>query len=252
MSPATSFLPLLALALYYPPQGPAPDQPSPTTQPQPPEAWELALQQRRQQLVQQNGPGTDTALRDQLLAMRDDDQAARGFTHGQQTSAMTPELIQKLSATDASLTQQLKQIVQQKGWPTIALVGIEASNAAMLILTHTPDHPWQRELLPQLQTLADDGKIDGSPLALVIDKELVAEGKLQRFGSQFKFFNGKMAMFAVESPATLDERRAKALLPPMSVYRQTLVQIYHLELSEDVVMATAPTTSTSPKKSTHK
>ena len=85
----------------------------------------------------------------------------------------------------------------------------------MLILTHTSDHAWQRQLLPQLQELADANKIDLSPLALVIDKELVAEGKLQRYGSQFKFFNGEIAMYAVENPATLDQRRAKALLPPM-------------------------------------
>ena len=203
-------------------------------------AWELALQQRREELIHLNGLGTDVPLRNQLLKMRDEDQAARGFTNGQRTSAMTKELIQKLPATDTRLTQELKQIVDQKGWPTIALVGIDASNGAMLILTHTPDHAWQRELLPQLQTLAAAGKIDGSSLALVVDKELVAEGKLQRYGSQFKFINGKMAMYAVEDPSTLNQRRAQALLPPMDIYKEFLAQMYHLQASDDVVMATAP------------
>ena len=159
---------------------------------------------------------------------------------GKQVSGMTKEMIQKLPATDARLTDALQQIVKERGWPTIALVGIDASNAAMLILTHTADHAWQRQLLPQLQVLADAGKIDGSSLALVVDKELVAAGKLQRYGSQFKFINGKMAMYAVEDPSTLNQRRAQALLPPMDVYKELLAQIYHLQASDDVVMATAP------------
>ncbi|HEY6376403.1 MAG TPA: DUF6624 domain-containing protein [Edaphobacter sp.] len=204
-------------------------------------AWEAAINARHDELIRINGTGTDAALRDRLLKMGREDQAVRGFAKGKQTSLMTKEMIQKLPGTDARLTSELQQIVKENGWPTIGLVGIDASNAAMLILTHTPHHPWQRLLLPQLQSLADANKIDGSGLALVIDKELVAEGELQRYGSQFKFINGAMAMFAVEDPSTLDQRRAKALLPPMEVYKQVLSQIYHLKATDDVVMATAPT-----------
>ncbi len=204
-------------------------------------AWEVALEARHEELIRINGSGTDALLRDRLLKMGQEDQAIRGFAHGRQTSVMTKEMIQKLPETDARLTLELQQIVKESGWPTIALVGIDASNAATLILTHTADHAWQRQLLPQLQALADADKIDASSLALVIDKELVAEGKLQRYGSQFKFINGKMAMYAVEDPSTLDQRRAKALLPPMDVYKDMLVQIYHLPASDDVVMAAAPT-----------
>ena len=200
-------------------------------------SWEMAAKERHQELIRVNGPGTDVALRDQLLKMGEDDQAARGFSHGKQTSAVTQDMIHQLPAISTRLTLELKEIVKEKGWPIIALVGIDASNAAMLILTHTSDHAWQRQLLPQLQELADANKIDLSPLALVIDKELVAEGKLQRYGSQFKFFNGEIAMYAVENPATLDQRRAKALLPPMDVYRDTMTQIYHLKVSDTVVMA---------------
>lgn len=204
-------------------------------------SWEIAAKERHEELITANGLGVDTPLRDHLLKMGEEDQAARGFVHGRQASAMTKEMIQKLPATDASLTLELKQIVKEKGWPTIGLVGIDASNSAMLILTHTPDHTWQRQLLPQLQALADTGKIDPSPLALVIDKELLAEGKLQRYGSQFKVINGEMAMYAVEDPANLDQRRAKALLPPMNVYKDTMTNIYHLKVADIVVMATPST-----------
>lgn len=199
--------------------------------------WEANIKAHRQALIQQNGPGTDTALRNQLIDMRNKDQAARGFIASQQNSK---DLIKSLPATDAELTLELKQIVEQKGWPTIRLVGIEASNAAMLILTHTADHAWQLQLLPQLEQLADTGKIDPSSLALVIDKELVSEGKLQRYGSQFKFVNGEMAMYGVEDPGGLDQLRARALLPPMKVYKETLSQIYHLKAGNAIVSATPP------------
>ena len=200
-------------------------------------SWQSAIEARRQQLIQQNGPGTDVGLRNQLLTMRDKDQAVRGFAGGKQVSGMTPDMIAKMPTTDAELTAELKQIVDQKGWPTISLVGIEASNAAMLVLTHSADHTWQAKLLPQLEQFADTGRIDASQLALVIDKELVSEGKLQRYGTQFKFVNGEMAMYGVEDPGGLDRIRAKALLPPMDVYKQTLSRIYHLKAGNAIVSA---------------
>ena len=203
-------------------------------------SWQAAIKARREQLIQQNGPGTDAALRSQLLVMRDKDQSVRGFAGGKQVSGMTPDMLAKMPATDAELTQELKQIVEQKGWPTISLVGIEASNGAMLVLTHSADHAWQAKLLPQLEQLADASRIDASSLALVVDKELVSEGKLQRYGTQFKFVNGEMAMYGVEDPGGLDRIRARALLPPMDFYKQMLSQIYHVKAGNAIVSATPP------------
>jgi hypothetical protein len=197
-------------------------------------AWEKRLQARHEQLVKQNGPGTDAALRTKLLAMRDADQAAR-FRNVQDVAQKKPTDAHELHALDVRLTGQLKAIVAAKGWPTIHLVGIDASDAPMLILIHSPDHVWQRSLLPQLEDLAKAGKIDGSQLALVIDKELLAMGKPQRFGSQFKFVGGKAMMVAVEDPAGLDKRREAVMLPPLAVYKKKLGEMYHVEVS-DVIL----------------
>jgi hypothetical protein len=205
-----------------------------------PPTWEAALETRRKELIDQNGPGTDAPLREQLLKMYSTDQNARGLS-GTPAASM-----KELSATDAELTLELKQIVDQKGWPTIALVGIQASNAAMTVLTHTADHTWQLQLLPTLEQLADAGKIDPSSLALVVDKELVSEGKLQRYGSQFKAVSGGMAMYGVEDPDQLDQRRAKALLPPMKEYKEVLERMYHLKAINAIVSA-APTSPVTPK-----
>jgi hypothetical protein len=196
--------------------------------------WAHDIAKRHEELIARNGPGTDAVLRDTLLAMNVADQNARGMSTGH------PTYTAKTAEADNQLTEQLKAIAAKSGWPTIAMVGYEASNDAMTILTHTPDHAWQLSLLPQLEELADTGKIDGSTLAFVIDKELVSEGKLQRYGTQFKFVDGQMAMFGVEDPSALDARRAKAFLMPIEVYKQYLEQGYHLQVSNKVVSASTP------------
>jgi hypothetical protein len=200
--------------------------------------WAQELQRRHAALIARNGPGTDAALRDRLLAMVETDQNARGLSHGQPINQDKLQMAPNMAAIDAQLTAELKEIVAKDGWPTIALVGYDASHGAMLILTHTADHAWQQTLLPQLEALADSEKIDGSALALVIDKELVSEGRLQRYGTQFKFVDGGMAMFGVEDPAGLDARRAKVFLMPMQVYKQVMAQMYHMKVTGQVVMAT--------------
>jgi hypothetical protein len=200
-------------------------------------AWQVELERRHDELVRVNGPGTDAALRAQLLTMGMQDQEARGILNGAPMDKSKYTQAADLDGVDAALTSQLKEVVAKHGWPTIALVGIKASNAALLILIHTRDHEWQRSLLGQLETLADTGKIDGSAVATLIDKELVSEGRLQRYGTQFKEVNGGMAMIGAEDPAGLDARRARVGLPPMDAYKGMLEGMYHLKVTDAVVSA---------------
>jgi len=206
-------------------------------------AWQRDLANRHEALVASNGPGTDAGLRDQLLKMMAEDQDARGIVNGKPKAKDTMMVASNLNEIDAALTAQLKDIVKAHGWPTIALVGYDASNGAVLILIHSRDHAWQREMLPQLEAYADEGKIDGSQVAVAIDKELVSEGKLQRYGTQFKSVDGGMAMYAVEDPGGLDAKRAAVFLPPLAAYKKMLSDIYHLQATDKIVMATPPATA---------
>ncbi|WP_263380524.1 DUF6624 domain-containing protein [Granulicella paludicola] len=200
--------------------------------------WKTAIAQRREALIARNGPGTDPQLRDELLKMRDEDQKARGIDPAAKSKGHV-EIASNLADIDAALTKELQLIVKGRGWPTISMVGIDASNAAMLIMTHTRDHAWQVSLLPMLTNLADEKKIDGSALALVVDKELVFEGKLQRYGTQFKQLeDGSIAMYSVEDPGGLDRERAEVMLPPIDVYKGMMANMYHLKVSNKLVMAT--------------
>ncbi len=82
--------------------------------------------------------------------------------------------------------------------------------------------------------LAQRGEIDGSDLAGFVDKTLIAAGKLQRYGMNFNFVDGKMQMYAVEDPEHLAERRERAMLPPLPIYKHLLATIYHLRETDEI------------------
>jgi hypothetical protein len=54
-------------------------------------------------------------------------------------------------------------------------------------------------------------------------------------------------MFGVEDPDQLDQRRAKALLPPMAVYKETLERMYHLKATNAIVSATPAAPAPKPQ-----
>jgi len=201
--------------------------------------WERDLERRHDELVKINGPGTDANLWGQLLAMIVKDQDARGYKNGAPKDKEKLVMTSNLDEIDATLTAQLKKIVAAHGWPTIALVGIDASNGALLMLTHSHDHAWQLSLLPRLEKLANTDKIDGSALAPVIDVQLISEGKPQRYGERFKFVEGKMEMYVVEDPAGLNDRRKRMFLPPIDVYKQMISEGYHVQVTDQVAMPEA-------------
>lgn len=189
--------------------------------------WEATVQKRIEYLEQKNGTGTNLDLQKRLLQMKEKDQVLRMKMIDNPESE---KVIQQLEAVDKELTAELKKIVQMYGWPTIRLVGLEASQSAALILNHSADHDFQREWIPKLQDLVDQEEIVGSDLALIIDKVLLSEGKPQLFGNVFRFDGDFMIMQPIRDPERLDERRAKYLLPPIKEYIKFMEEIYHKKL----------------------
>lgn len=188
--------------------------------------FDKEVEAKIKRLVEKNGKGSDRQLKQRLIRMAKQDRAIRAS----RVTTITPSTVKKMQLTDERLTAELKQIIHEKDWPTISLVGIRASQDAALILMHSPDHDFQRTLLPELQQLAENEKIVGSDIAIILDKVLVSEGKPQRFGTQFNISNGHAQMEPVEDPAHLDQRRAQYLLGPMTYYKKSLAKMYHLKI----------------------
>jgi hypothetical protein len=188
--------------------------------------FEQQMEAEIEKLVAKSGKGTEKQLQQRLRSMARRDQAVR--TAKRVSGSALEALAKEQEQVDIQLTAELKEIVAGKGWPTIRLVGLQASEDAALILTHSRDRGFQRAMIPQLEHLAEKGEILRSSVAAIVDKVLIAEGKPQRFGTQFKWANGTGEMFPVEDAAHLDERRAKYLLPPMAEYKRVLAEMYKL------------------------
>jgi hypothetical protein len=190
------------------------------------EDWQARYAARIDALIQKNGSGTNPQLKQELLKMVEEDQSIRKDVMSS-PEEQRPALTKEMEAIDTRLTARLKEIVAQNGWPTIALVGAKASQAAATMLIHSPDHDWQTALLPELEALVAKDEIIGSDMALLADKISVSRGELQVFGTQFKRVEGKIVMLPVKNPERLEERRCQYLLPPISVYRKMLGDAYH-------------------------
>jgi hypothetical protein len=149
----------------------------------------------------------EPALREELLAMRDRDQAERiGKPIG--------------TETDADRTLRLREIIEEFGWPTPALVGEDGASAAWLIAQHSDfDVAFQEQVLALMNEALAAGDADPSEVAFLEDRVAVNTGRPQTYGSQIRCRNG------TARPATpiadrehVDERRAEVGLEPLEDY----------------------------------
>ncbi|AKJ06757.1 hypothetical protein ATI61_105271 [Archangium gephyra] len=160
-------------------------------------------------------------LRDELLRMMEEDQAARraaGAARFKDTAAN-----ERMKAIDLENTARMKEIVAQVGWPTKTLVSERGARAAWLLVQHADqDVAFQRQCLPLLEKSVAAG--EGSPmeLAYLTDRVLVAEGKPQRYGTQFHQVEGKHVPRPIEDEANVDARRAAVGLGTMAEYTEQM------------------------------
>ena len=191
--------------------------------------YERRMTARAKSLRAQFGAGSEPALGRRLVAMKKEDQEVRARWFQARGKPEEGEAARVINETDRNLTGELKDVVARYGWPTYELVGYDGAEAAILILIHTPDPEFQRAILPHLQPLAETGHIPGQDVALVTDKLLIADGKPQRFGTQFSIVEGQLVMKPVEDPGHLEERRAAYNLMPMAEYRRSLEKMYKIK-----------------------
>lgn len=170
---------------------------------------------------------SDTALRAELLRLRGEDQEGRERV-AQAAAAGDTLFIRALLARDSALTRRLQAIVARQGWPTRAAVGKEGVEAAWLVLQHSPDLAWQREMLPRIWDAARTGDVEPAEAAMLEDRIRVNSGEPQRYGNSFTVVDGRLLPHPVEDPAGLERRRREVGLPPMADYVKVLAEVYKL------------------------
>ena len=138
----------------------------------------------------------------EMVAMAEEDQRMRQAAQGGKKSFD--------KSVNVENSNRLKQIIDQiHAWPTISMVGEEASYAAWLIVQHADhDSTFQERCLELMFQAEDDVLL--SNIAYLADRVAVNKGKLQVYGTQFyNNENGELVPRPIKNPEGLDVRRLK-------------------------------------------
>jgi hypothetical protein len=157
----------------------------------------------------------------ELLAMaRADQEVRRAWQRDQERSADVERL-------DHDHTEALREMVDAVGWPGRSMVGEAAATAAWLIVQHADHDPaFQRRCLALLEKAAENGEAEPRLVAFLTDRVLIHEGNLQRYGTQLRMEDGRLAPIAIEDPDGVDERREAVGLEPLQAYVQQTERSY--------------------------
>lgn len=151
----------------------------------------------------------EPALAQELLDMGEEDQKFRGKNWQPGNS----DLLARMQAGDNTRQQRLATIISTKGWPTISMVGWEASNAAWLIAQHSsPDR--LKSWIVLMQKAALKHEIALYNLATSIDRVLVNDNKKQLYGTQYRMTDtGQGELYPIDDVDGLGQRRLRMGLP---------------------------------------
>lgn len=175
--------------------------------------------------------GTEPALRRELLARVEQDQAARTavvplFAGGKPVAPDHPAL-KRLSEVDAENRAWLQELVDKTGWPGASRVGPDGAHAAWLLAQHADaDRPFQQRCLDLLRPAVAAGEADGKDLAYLTDRVLVGEGKPQVYGTQLRTVDGRLVPSPIADEAGVDGRRKAVGLGPLAEYVRQAEEFY--------------------------
>lgn len=174
-------------------------------------------------------PVANPALRLELLAMYEQDQAIRNKQIEEGADKPDEALLRRMNEIDSANTARMRVIVKKYGWPGPELVGIDGTEAAFTIVQHA-EHTFQREMLPLVEKAYRANKLSGQSYALLFDRVLVENGQPQVYGTQARRFtewNGhEPVLYPIKDEANVDKRRAEVGLEPLAEYLKFLKRMY--------------------------
>jgi hypothetical protein len=161
---------------------------------------------------------TDPRLRAELDERFATDQKARIAWLESRRSRSTGRAV---ALTDADNVQWLAALVRTHGFPTAAQVGERGVRDAWLLLQHADRAPDFQALLPVLERRYADGDLGASDLARFTDRVLKAQGKPQRYGTQFtpeEWDTGHFGLPDEQSVREIDAHRRELGVMPLADY----------------------------------
>jgi hypothetical protein len=166
-------------------------------------------------------------IESRLLEMGKEDQSIRKELQQVGFENITEALREKFKQVDQRNTDSLKKIIDKNGWVILSKINKEAKKAFLLIIQHADDDKeFQKSALNSLRKAFKDGYIKGQNVALLVDQILIAEGKPQRYGTQFNVLDGEFVMLPLENEMKVDDYRQELNLPTLAEYTALLKQYY--------------------------
>lgn len=170
-------------------------------------------------------------LQRELVSMAQSDQSIRNDIAKIGWHAQPPELLEKLRLIDAKNTKRLKEIIEQHAWVNENLVGRSGVSAAFLIVQHSSDLKFQEAMLPHLKRSFLNGEgVSGQEFALLQDRVLVHQNKLQLYGTQLNILDGELVFDPIFDEEHVDKRRAEVGLPPLDEYKKIVADAYGMSV----------------------
>lgn len=135
-----------------------------------------------------------------------------------------------ISEKDSSNLVLVEDILAKHGWLSLHEVGSTASSTLFYVIQHA-DQQTQEKHLPMLREAVKEGKAKASRLALMEDRVLLGQGKMQLYGSQIgtNHSTGETYLYALKDPETVNERRLKMGLGPIEEYISNFDLTWDLE-----------------------
>jgi len=147
------------------------------------------------------------------LARRDEELCAELAADGSLFDGYHP----RMEAVHRQNAARLAAIVDEIGWPSVPLVGAEASEAAWLIAQHAIGEPaLLRRVLGLLRDAAARDAVPPWQTAMLEDRIRMYEGRPQLYGTQLVAdLEGWLRPHPIEEPDGVDERRKRLGLGPL-------------------------------------
>jgi hypothetical protein len=200
------------------------DSDSPPSQPCPgAAAWQAAHpEESPEAMALRDGQRmyTDPDLRKQLKERFDEDQRAR---REYIKSPHDPDIARRVETIDSQNLIWLRNLVRDKGIPTVQQVGELGVHWAWLLVQHADrDRNFQASAQVVFAKRFEAGELPADDLAKLTDRILVAQGKPQRFGTQFDWLSRKFDTRNSGDLSEIDANRRKIGLMPLEDYACTM------------------------------
>jgi hypothetical protein len=120
-----------------------------------------------------------------------------------------------VNPADVANTARVRDLLTSRDWFDDDRDGDGAEFNAWLIVQHSDRNPaFQREVLDRLERLLPTGRVSRRHYAYLWDRVAAAEGRLQRYGTQYTCKDRVFVLSPTEDPKGLDARRKLMGLEP--------------------------------------